>query len=158
MKKTTASAKWAPIWLPLILAGNITTSMGETPLVLKDEDLRRTITRRFVDLSVAVPPVNLESPQSHPLALGPNGQWLAAVNTYGDRIELFELVDGTPQHRRSIHTGLDRSRQRTRLQKRRSRSQLKVKRLTAGTDFTLSPYLFKANPGIHLLVDNWSSK
>lgn len=107
MKKTTASAKWAPIWLPLILAGNITTSMGETPLVLKDEDLRRTITRRFVDLSVAVPPVNLESPQSHPLALGPNGQWLAAVNTYGDRIELFELVDGTPQHRRSIHTGLD---------------------------------------------------
>ncbi|MEM7385558.1 MAG: beta-propeller fold lactonase family protein, partial [Verrucomicrobiota bacterium] len=53
------------------------------------------------------PPVNLESPQVHPLDLSPDQRWLAAANTFGDRVELFELVEGIPQFRHSLYTGLN---------------------------------------------------
>ena len=52
-------------------------------------------------------PANFESPHVHPLDISPDNRWLAAANTFAHAVELFELVDGTPQHIRSVYTGAD---------------------------------------------------
>ena len=51
--------------------------------------------------------VNWENPHVHPLDMTPNGQTLLAVNTPDNRLEVFSLADGAPQHVASIPVGLD---------------------------------------------------
>jgi len=51
--------------------------------------------------------VNWETPHVNPLALTPSGASLLAVNTPDNRLEVFDLVAGTPVWRRSIPVGLD---------------------------------------------------
>jgi DNA-binding beta-propeller fold protein YncE len=97
----------------LLPALAISAVFGETPLVLENEDLRKILSNFTSIFGVpesrdeTVPPVNFESPQVHPLDLSEDNRWLAAANTYADCVELFELVDGVPEHRRSIYTGLN---------------------------------------------------
>lgn len=82
-------------------------SLAQVPLVLDDEELRsgmRGLLTRFRD---PVPAVNLESPHVHPLDLSKNNRWLAAANTFADKVEVFELKDGVPEHRESVFTGVN---------------------------------------------------
>ncbi len=51
--------------------------------------------------------VNWETPHVHPLDVTPNGQWLLAVNTPDNRLEVFDLQSATPVHVSSIPVGLD---------------------------------------------------
>ena len=51
--------------------------------------------------------VNWESPQSHPIDLTPNGLVLLAVNTADARLEVYDVVGGSPVKRGSVPVGLD---------------------------------------------------
>ena len=51
--------------------------------------------------------VNFETPHVRPLTLTPNEQYLIAVNTPDNRLEIFEIANGTPVHAGSIPVGLD---------------------------------------------------
>ena len=51
--------------------------------------------------------VNWESPHVHPLDLTPDHTRLLAVNTADDRLEVFDVRDGTPLLSASIPVGLD---------------------------------------------------
>ena len=60
-----------------------------------------------MSLKDQITPSNFESPHVHPLDLSPDNRYLAAVNTYANSVELYELENGQPKHRRSIFTGVD---------------------------------------------------
>jgi YVTN family beta-propeller protein len=51
--------------------------------------------------------VNFETPQVHPLDISSSGQVLVAVNTADNRLEVFDIVAGTPTWRGSVYTGLE---------------------------------------------------
>lgn len=68
---------------------------------------RSRVDLRSIQSRVTTDAVNFESPHVHPLALSPDSRWLAAANTYGHHVEIFEMVDGVPKSRDRIYTGLD---------------------------------------------------
>jgi YVTN family beta-propeller protein len=51
--------------------------------------------------------VNFESGQVRPLAMSPGGDWLYAVNTPDNRLEIFSLAGGSPVHTWSVPVGLE---------------------------------------------------
>jgi len=51
--------------------------------------------------------VNWENAHVHPLDMTPDGTKLLAVNTADNRLEVFDLTSGSPQHMASIPVGLD---------------------------------------------------
>ncbi|NNM28496.1 MAG: hypothetical protein HKO57_03185, partial [Akkermansiaceae bacterium] len=51
--------------------------------------------------------VNFETPQVHPVAMSPDGSWLAICNTADHRLEIFAVEAGTLAPRASIPVGYD---------------------------------------------------
>ena len=51
--------------------------------------------------------VNFETPQVHPIDLGPDGRTLAVCNTADNRVEIFDVGSGTPSVVASIPAGLE---------------------------------------------------
>ncbi len=80
-------------------------------LLLVTATAQRIIIPPFLSQDVRLfffkPNVNFESPHVHPLALSPNERWLVAVNSHAAGVEVFELVNGIPEHRQSLYTGID---------------------------------------------------
>src|SRR5690349_12303123 len=61
-----------------------------------------------VPLAEAEPAFTLfESGQVRPLALAQNGQWLFAVNTPDNRLEVFHITGHGLEHRTSVPVGLE---------------------------------------------------
>ena len=58
-------------------------------------------------LAQSGPFLNWESPHSHPIELTPDGQVLVAVNSADARLEVFDVVKGSPSRRGSVPVGLD---------------------------------------------------
>jgi YVTN family beta-propeller protein len=51
--------------------------------------------------------VNFETPQTHPVALSPDGKTLAACNTADNRVEFFDLTGATPAGSGAVVVGMD---------------------------------------------------